>query len=135
MPLSEKLISLDLRLLTVAEYHQMVTAGILQPDEKLELIAGQIIRQMSPQRSSHAAAIRRADRLLSQRLGEQVMIQKQLPVILNNWSEPEPDLAVVKLDPLDYEEGHPKVEDVYWIIEVADSTLRRDLEVKAFEYG
>ncbi|NET28920.1 MAG: Uma2 family endonuclease [Okeania sp. SIO1I7] len=109
--------------------------GILHQDEQVELIAGQIIRKMSPQGSSHAAAIRRADRLFSQSLGKRVSVQKQLPVILNNFSQPEPDIAVVKVDPLDYDDSHPTAEDVYLIVEIADSTLKSDLEVKGKEYA
>ncbi|MGQ4647351.1 Uma2 family endonuclease [Lyngbya aestuarii] len=127
--------TLPLRLWTVQEYHQMVEAGILQPDEKVELVAGQIIKKISPQGSLHAAAIRRTERLLRERLGKQVLIQTQLPIELNDFSEPEPDVAVVRVDPLDYEESHPKASDVYLIIEVADSTLKRDCELKAKDYA
>ena len=84
-----KIANFPLRLLTVDEYHRMAEVGILHPDEKIELIAGQIINKMSPQGSSHAAAIRRSDRLFSKLFTEGVSVQKQLPVILNNFSEPE----------------------------------------------
>ena len=124
-----------LRRWTVEEYHRMAEVGILQPDEQVELIAGQIIRKMSPQGSSHAAAIRRADRLFSKSLGEKIFIQKQLPIILNDFSEPEPDLALVKADPLDYDDHHPTAKDVYLILEIADSTLKSDLEVKGKDYA
>ncbi len=118
-----------LRLLTVDEYHRMAEVGILHPDEKIELIAGKIINKMSPQGSSHAAAIRRSDRLFN-KLFRGVSVQKQLPVILNNFSEPEPDIAVVKADSLDYDDCHPTAEDVYLIMEIAESTLKCYLEVQ-----
>ncbi|NES71769.1 MAG: Uma2 family endonuclease, partial [Okeania sp. SIO2D1] len=124
-----------LRLLTVDEYHRMAEVGILHPDEKIELIAGQIINKMSPQGSSHAASIRRSDRLFSKLFSEGVSVQKQLPVILNNFSEPEPDIAVVKADSLDYDDDHPTAKDVYLIMEIADTTLKSDLEVKGKEYA
>ncbi|MGB7444309.1 MAG: Uma2 family endonuclease [Coleofasciculaceae cyanobacterium] len=127
--------TLPLRLWTVREYYQMAEAGILQPDEKVELVAGKIITKMSPQGSIHAAAITRTNRLLGKLLGEQVLIRLQLPIELNDVSEPEPDIAVVRVDPLDYEEGHPQASDVYLIIEVADSTLKRDCELKAKDYA
>ncbi|NEQ76326.1 MAG: Uma2 family endonuclease [Okeania sp. SIO2C9] len=126
---------LPLGLLSVEEYQRMAEVGILHQDEQVELIAGQIIRKMSPQGSSHAAAIRRADRLFSKSLGKMVSVQKQLPVILNNFSQPEPNIAVVKVDPLDYDDSHPTAEDVYLIVEIADSTLKSDLEVKGKEYA
>ena len=124
-----------LRLWTVKDYHCMVDAGILQPDESVELIAGQILRKMSPQNSRHSAAITRTDRLLRQRLGGQVLVRLQLPIELHNYSEPEPDLAIVQPDPLDYDDRHPTATNVYLIIEVSDSTLTRDLDLKAKDYA
>ncbi|MEC4984219.1 MAG: Uma2 family endonuclease [Oscillatoria sp. PMC 1068.18] len=124
-----------IRLWTVAEYHKMAEVGILQPDEPVELIAGQIIRKMSPQNSPHAAAITRSDRVLRNLLPQNITIRIQLPLQLNNYSEPEPDLAVVKRDFLDYDDRHPTAAEVYLIIEIADSTLKTDREVKALSYA
>lgn len=126
---------LPLRLLTVQEYHRMAEVGILQPDEKVELIAGQIIRKMSPQGSPHAAAITRANRLFGKCLGDKVLVRLQLPVVLNDFSEPEPDLAVVKAEPFDYDDHHPTAKDVYLIVEIADTTLKGDREVKGKVYA
>lgn len=125
----------SLRLWTVEDYHRMVEAGILQSDESVELIAGKIIRTMSPQGTPHSSAIRRTRRLLEKVLGEQVFVQTQLPIQLNNYSEPEPDVAVVRPDPRDYIDQHPMASDVYLIVEVADSTLRKEREIKAKEYA
>ena len=127
--------TLPLRLLTVEEYHRMMKVGILHPDEQVELVAGQIIRKISPQGTARAAAIRRVDRLLSSLLSERGLVQKQLPVILNNFSEPEPDIAVVKVDPFDYDDHHPTAKDIYLIIEIADSTLKNDIQVKGKDYA
>lgn len=113
----------------------MVEAGILQPDEPVELIAGQIIRTMSPQGTAHSSAIRRTRRLLEKVLGEQVFVQTQLPIQLNNYSEPEPDVAVVRADPRDYFDQHPTARDVYLIVEVADTTFRKDSDLKARDYA
>ncbi len=124
-----------LRPWTVAEYYQMARTGILQPDEKVELIAGQIIRNMAPQGSHHAAALRRTDRLLSRAVDEQVTVQKQLPIHLDNHSEPEPDVALVKSDRLDYDDRHPRADEVYLIIEISDATLRADLTLKKQVYA
>jgi len=123
-----------LRPWTVDEYYQMAKTGILQPDEKVELIAGQIIRNMTPQGSFHAAAITRTNRLLNQPVQPRFLVRSQLPIQLDNRSEPEPDLALVKSDPLDYDDRHPKAEDVYLIIEIADSTLKTDLTLKKQVY-
>lgn len=124
-----------LRLWTVDEYYQMAKTGILHPDEKVELIAGQIIRNMTPQGSFHAAAITRTNRLLNQPAQPQFLVRSQLPIQLDNRSEPEPDIALVKSDRLDYDDRHPKAEDVYLIIEIADSTLKTDLTLKKQVYA
>lgn len=135
MPTTEPTPEILLRSWTVQEYHRMVETGILQPDEPVELIAGQILRTMSPHRTPHSSAIRRTRRLLEKALGEQVFVQTQLPIQLNNYSEPEPDIAVVRPDPRDYFDQHPTARDVYLIVEVADTTLRKDQGVKARDYA
>jgi Uma2 family endonuclease len=124
-----------LRLWTVDEYYQMAKIGILQPDEKVELIAGQIIRNMTPQGSFHAAAITRTNRLFNQPTQPRFLVRSQLPIQLDNRSEPEPDIALVKSDRLDYDDRHPKAEEVYLIIEIADSTLKTDLTLKNKVYA
>jgi Uma2 family endonuclease len=124
-----------LRLWTVEEYHRMAEVGILQPDEPVELVAGQIIRKMSPQGTPHATTIRILRRLFEQRLGEQVLVQTQLPIQLNDFSEPEPDIALIMADELRYLDHHPLPSEVYLVIEIADSTLKRDCEVKALDYA
>lgn len=125
--------SLPLRLLSVQEYNLMAEVGILKHEEKVELINGQIIT-MSPQKSFHAAAITRTNRVFNKQL-DQVLIRLQLPIILNDFSQPEPDIAIVKYDALDYDERHPHAEEVYLIIEIADTTLKTDLEVKRQLYA
>lgn len=76
--------SLPLLLWTVENYHCMAEAGILLPDEKVELIDRKVIRKMSPQRSYHAAAITCINQLLSLILGDNVLIRLQLSIRLNN---------------------------------------------------
>jgi len=132
----------SLRSWTVDEYYQMAKTGILHPDEKVELIAGQILRNMTPQGSFHAAAITRTNRLLNQPAQPRFLVRSrsaatrsQLPIQLDNRSEPEPDVALVKSDRLDYDDRHPKAEDVYLIIEIADSTLKTDLTLKKQVYA
>ena len=125
---------LDVRLFTVKEYHRMAGAGILDPDERVELITGQIIK-MTAKGTAHEAAITRTERLLRNRLGEQVLLRLQSPIQVNDYSEPEPDIAVVRVDPLDYDDGHPTPSEVYLIIEVADTSLDRDLNFKAKIYA
>ena len=123
-----------LRLLTVAEYHQMVASGILAVDEAVELIEGQLFR-MAAKGTAHSAAVTRIDRVLSARLEGRVLLRFQDPVRLNDLSEPEPDVAIVQLDEIDYEDHHPTPAEIFLLIEVADTTLKRDRELKVPAYG
>lgn len=126
--------SLNLRLWTVADYHRMAETGILDEDERVELLEGKII-WMSAKGTAHCSAMRRIDKLLHNCLGNQASISIQEPIKLNQRSEPEPDIAVVKIDPLDYADHHPTPSEVYLIIEVADSSLKFDCETKAKAYA
>lgn len=123
-----------IRLLSVQEYHRMAEIGIFHPEERVELIAGQIIR-MSAKGTAHESAITRTERLFRQRLGEQVLLRLQSPVQLDDYSEPEPDIAVVMPNPLDYDDHHPTASEVFLMIEIADSSLKYDREVKAPVYA
>jgi Uma2 family endonuclease len=128
------MLAAELRLLTVQDYHRMVESGILAADERVELIDGQLFK-MAAKGTAHSAAVTRIERTLSQRLGDRVLLRFQDPIRLNDLSEPEPDVAIVKMHPLDYEDHHPAPEEIFWLIEVADTTLKRDRELKAPAYG
>ncbi|ASC69787.1 hypothetical protein XM38_007160 [Halomicronema hongdechloris C2206] len=123
-----------LRALSVQDYHRMVDAGILAADERVELIEGQLYT-MAAKGTAHSAAVTRIDRVLSRLLAGKALLRFQDPVQLSDFSEPEPDVAVVKIHPLDYEDHHPTPGEVFWLIEVADSTLRRDRNLKVPVYG
>ncbi|NJL42961.1 MAG: Uma2 family endonuclease [Pseudanabaena sp. SU_2_4] len=124
----------DIRQITVQEFHQMFEAGILDDSEHVELIAGQIIK-MAAKGTPHRATVTRIWKLLETRLGNEVLACPQEPVQLNDYSEPEPDIAVLRPDPLYYEEHHPIPADIYLVIEVADTTLKKDCELKAIAYA
>lgn len=124
----------DIRRFSVEEYYRMAETGILDPDERIELLAGQII-PMSPKGTAHEAAIARLDKILRTRLGEQVLLRFQSPIRLDPYSEPEPDIAVVVPDPLFYEHRHPIPQEIYLIIEVADINLERDTIFKTQLYA
>lgn len=117
------------RLFTVAEYYKMAEVGILAPDARVELINGEII-EMSPIKSNHAGHVRRFSTLLNEILLRKVIIDSQNPLHINAYSEPQPDIMVLKWSPDFYTSRHPKPEDVYLLIEVADSSLRYDRETK-----
>ena len=126
--------NLQLRLWTVEEYHRMAEAGIFAPDERVELLEGRII-WMIAKGIAHRSAVGRIDRLLQDCLKNRALICVQDPVKLNDRSEPESDISVVKIDPLDYADHHPTPSEVYLIIEVADSSLKFDCEIKAQAYS
>ncbi|NEO32100.1 MAG: Uma2 family endonuclease [Symploca sp. SIO3C6] len=127
-------VTAEIRRFSVYDYHRMVETGILAPDERVELIEGQLYR-MAAKGTFHSAAITRINRLLEARLRGRVLLRFQDPVRLSDDSEPEPDVAVVQPDPLDYEDHHPTPEEIYLLIEVSDRTLKRDRELKAPAYG
>jgi|ERR1051325_8962871 Uma2 family endonuclease len=117
------------RAFTVSEYNRMAEVGILKQTDRVELIDGEII-QMSPIGSRHAACINRLNTILHQEAKENFIISVQNPLIVDDYCEPEPDLALLRLRPDFYEHGHPQSGDVLLVIEVADSTVDFDRTVK-----
>ncbi|MDP5016840.1 Uma2 family endonuclease [Anabaena sp. UHCC 0187] len=115
--------------LNVSQYHQMSEVGIFSENDKVELINGEII-EMSPIGRRHAACVDRINRLFSNILGIKVIVRVQNPIILNNLSEPEPDIALLQPRADFYESGHPEPKDIFLLIEVADSSLEYDRDVK-----
>ncbi len=124
---------LDRRLLNVAEYHKMAEVGILE-EKGIELIKGEIIK-MSPIGTQHAACVKRLNQLLNQALDSSYIIGIQDPIQLGNLSEPEPDLTLLKPRDDFYQNQHPQAHDVLAIIEVADSSLAYDREIKGKLYA
>ncbi|MEM8642578.1 MAG: Uma2 family endonuclease [Cyanobacteria bacterium P01_G01_bin.54] len=114
---------------SVDEYHRLSELGLLDPNERTELIAGQITL-MAPKGTPHVTALHLLANQLRNQLGEAALVRTQDPIQLDDVSEPEPDLAVVRGSVLDYAEQHPRPEQVYLVVEVADSTLKQDCEVK-----
>ena len=117
------------RQFNVKEYNQMPQVGILEPDERVELIRGEIIK-MSPIGRHHAACVNRLNQLFSQKLGNRVLVSVQNPVELDDYSEPQPDIALLEPQPDFYESRHPKPADIFLIVEVGDSTIKYDREIK-----
>ena len=117
------------RLFTIEEYHRMAEAGILHEDDRVELIEGKII-QMAAIGSRHAACVKRLNKLLVHVVGDSGIVGTQDPVLLPDRSEPEPDLTVLRPREDFYAESHPVPEDVLLLIEVSDTSLEFDREVK-----
>ena len=117
------------KLFTVAEYHKMIEVEVLREDDRLELLGGEIVA-MSPIGSRHAACVSRLTHLLIERLGRRAIVNVQNPVQLDEESEPQPDLSLLKPRPDFYSAAHPKPSDIYLLVEVADTTAAYDRRVK-----
>ncbi|MDY6803287.1 MAG: Uma2 family endonuclease [Cyanobacteriota bacterium] len=117
---------------SIKDYHQMVAAGITA-DRHLELIDGDII-EMSPEGPLHASRIRKGANYLRHILANLALVSEAHPITLST-SEPEPDIAIIKLPESKYERLHPQPEDIFWLIEVADATLSKDLNEKKRIYA
>lgn len=107
----------------------MAKAGILNEDDRVELIEGEIV-EMNPIGSRHAGCVTRLNHLLSQAVAERAIVSVQNPVQLNDRSEPQPDLLLLKPRPDYYAEAHPGPGDVLLLIEVADASIDDDRNVK-----
>jgi Uma2 family endonuclease len=129
------MIKTAIRKITVSEYHKMAAFGIIQPDEKIELINGKIIYKMSPVNLRHSSTVRRLLRLLNKQFNDEVTLDIQNPIVIKNHSEPEPDLVILKFSDDDYSMNKPTSDDVLIIIEVSDTTLKRDKTTKLELYA
>src|SRR5256885_3727000 len=118
------------RRFTVEEYHRMAEVGIFHPDERVELIEGEIV-QMSPIGPRHSGCVINATRLFITRLGDRAVVSPQNPVVIQPQSEPQPDLLLLRPRAVSYSREHPTPEDVLLAVEVADTTVRFDRLVKA----
>jgi Uma2 family endonuclease len=117
---------------TRAEYDQLIADGCFRPDERLELLGGQLVVR-EPQGSRHAAAIELAHHALAAAFGAGWRVRVQLPVALDIESEPEPDLCVVAGDPRTRVQSHPTHPAL--IVEVAEASLALDREHKGGLYA
>jgi Uma2 family endonuclease len=125
---------LSLHSIDLTVYHGMIEHGLLSEDDKVELISGKIVT-MSPKGSRHAACLRKIMTWLPKRVGSRAQIQVQDPIQIPELSEPEPDLALVRPRADFYADRHPLPEEVLLIIEIADSSLDYDRNIKAPLYA
>lgn len=121
-------VQLNKRLLTVEEYHKMGEAGILQ-EKGIELIKGGIIA-MNPIGSKHLACVNKLNALLNAMLGTKAIVSVQNPIVTSDLSEPEPDISVLAYRADFYSTEVPHAKDVLLVIEVADTSVTYDREVK-----
>ena len=119
---------------TVDDYYAMAEAGILTHDERVELINGEII-EMSPIGDRHAYSVDEIIDLFFAQLRSRARVRCQNPVRLDGLREIQPDIAILRLRDGLYSTGHPGPADVFLLIEVSDSTLAYDRNVKLPMYA
>jgi Uma2 family endonuclease len=128
-PVDAELANQPIRRLQRTEYHALAELGAFD-DQRVELLHGRIV-EMSPQKGRHAGTVRRVADLLMRAVGERALVQAPLPLAATVDSEPEPDVAIV--DRREYGDQHPDA--AHLVIEVSESSLARDLRIKAPLYA
>jgi Uma2 family endonuclease len=122
-----------LRRFSVAEYHKMIDAGILTPNDRVELLEGWIVQKM-PQNPPHSSSVGRVNRCLGRILPNDWSLRVQCPITLSE-SEPEPDIVVARGKEGTYDKRHPKPTDIGLVMEIADSSLLEDRRYKGALYA
>lgn len=120
--------SLSLAKWKLVDYHRMITTGLLD-ERSVELLEGEIV-EMSPEQEPHAYYSAQAGEYLARLLGNRAFVRQAKPITIPNNSEPEPDLAIVQRLGREYLRHHPYAENIFWLIEYADSSLEKDSTVK-----
>lgn len=118
----------------VDDYYQMLEVGIIHPDDRVELIEGEIV-QKSPMSSQHGGCINYLNQKLSSILNKSAIVSSQVPTHLSEISEPEPDMSILKYRNDYYRNSHAEAQDIHFVIEVSHTTLKYDLNVKVPMYA
>ncbi len=112
------------------EIHKMIKVGILPEESGWELIRGEIVRRMSIGSCRRVGTVIKIGKLFERKIGEDVLVSTQNPVHLDEYNEPEPDIALLKPREDFYTESLPVPTDVLLLVEVSDSTVEYDREFK-----
>lgn len=123
-----------IRPITADEYHRMGEAGVFDPEERIELLDGELIA-MPPIGEDHAYAVRQLNRAFSRIFAERATIDVQSPVRLDRLSEPEPDAMLLVFREDGYRRRRPTPPDVLLVVEASDTTLRYDRGRKLAAYA
>jgi len=118
----------------ISDYHRMAETGILSENERIELIAGDIVT-MIPVGSQHTSCVKSLKQILTTMLADTVIVWVQNPICLGEYSEPEPDVALLKPRPDLYTEHHPTSTDVFLIVEVTEQALDYERDIKLPVYA
>lgn len=119
---------------TVADFARMTEAGIFTEDDRVELIDGEV-RAMSPIGPRHAAIVKRLNALMSRQVADRAILSVQDPIQPTNYTELQPDLAVLRVREDFYVQAHPVPADVLVVVEVAETSLEYDREEKVPRYA
>jgi Uma2 family endonuclease len=114
---------------TVKDYHRMAEADIFEPDDRVELVDGKVF-ELAPIGSRHAACVKGLAHLWWSHVGERAIVSVQDPIQVGEMNEPQPDVAILRLRTDRYVNHHPAPPDIYLVIEVAETSLRHDLDLK-----
>lgn len=117
---------------SIEEWHDLVNSGVLS-GKKVELLEGKII-EMSPEGIPHRNTNHKVVKYLRRLLDGLAEVYESHPITLDN-SEPEPDITIVRLPESIYDIHHPYPEDIYWLVEISQETLKKDLEWKTIAYA
>ena len=120
--------------LTVEDYYRMADEGFFAPDARVELLDGEII-EMLPIGPFHANSVRRLNNYFARLAKGRWLVDMQNPVRLDNRSEPQPDITLLRPLGEEYETRHPTPEDVFLLVEMAESSIRFDQGRKLTAYA
>ncbi|MDQ3062442.1 MAG: Uma2 family endonuclease [Acidobacteriota bacterium] len=112
----------------------MIEAGIYTENDRIELLNGEIF-QIMPKGKRHASANDKIARFFYRVFDEKVIVRNQNPIILDYFSEPEPDIVLANWDENEYVENHPTPKDILLVMEISDTTLAYDRDDKARAYS
>jgi Uma2 family endonuclease len=117
---------------SIEKWHELVDSGVLE-GQQVELLEGELV-EMSPEGIPHRNTSHKIVKYLRKLLENRAEVYEAHPITLDN-SEPEPDVSIVRLPESNYDLHHPYAEDIYWLIEIANRTLTKDLSQKTVIYA
>ncbi|MEY4519715.1 MAG: hypothetical protein RLZZ499_2315 [Cyanobacteriota bacterium] len=117
---------------SIADWHELIESGVLA-ERRVELLEGEII-EMSPEGAMHSSTNYSVAEYFRDLLRDRAIIREAHPITLDN-SEPEPDIAIVNSPYTNYFTRHPYPQDIYWLVEISNRTLKSDLERKSITYA
>ena len=122
------------RLFTVDEFHHMARVGIFSEDDRIELLGGEIV-EMTPVGRRHAGCVNYLNQIFSQVVGSAAIVSVQNPIRLDEHSEPQPDVAILRFRRDIYRDAHPGPSDVLLVVEVTETSAATDTVDKVPRYG